>query len=91
MNQAELILKTAQATGVSKKDVEQVLKTASDLIASTLAEGGEATLPGLGKLSVNERAARPGRNPKTGEAIKIPAKKVPHFSAAKALKDAVAG
>lgn len=91
MNQSELILKTAQATGVSKKDVESVLKTASDVIKSNLQAGGDATLPGLGTLSVTQRAARTGRNPKTGEAITIAAKKVPDFSAAKALKDAVAG
>lgn len=91
MNQSELILKTAQTTGVSKKDVEAVLKTAGDVIKATLAEGGVAPLPGLGTLSVADRAARNGRNPKTGVAIEIPAKKVPHFSAAKDLKDAVAG
>lgn len=91
MNQSELIIKTAQITGVSKKDVESVLKGAGDVIKATLQDGGDATLPGLGTLSVTERAARNGRNPKTGEAIAIPAKKVPHFAAAKSLKDAVAG
>jgi len=91
MNQSELILKTAQTTGVSKKDVEAVLKTAGDIVTASLAEGGEAVLPGIGKLSVSQRAARTGHNPKTKEPIQIPAKKVPHFSAAKALKDAVAG
>lgn len=90
MNQSELILKTAQVSGLSKKDVEHVLKTAGDVITAALQEQGEAVLPGLGKLSVTQKAARTGRNPKTGETIQIPAKKVPHFSAAKALKDAVA-
>ncbi len=90
MNQSELILKTAQISGISKKDVEHVLKTAGDVIGAALVEEGEAVLPGLGKLSVTERAAREGRNPATGEAMHIPAKKVPHFSASKALKDAVA-
>lgn len=90
MNQSELILKTAQITGVSKKDVEDVLKTAGIVITAALIEGGEATLPGIGKLSVTARAARTGRNPASGEPMQIPAKKVPHFSAAKALKDAVA-
>lgn len=89
MNQSELILKTAQLSGVSKKDVETVLKAASDAITGELSEGGEATLPGLGKLTVKERAAREGRNPKTGETIEIAARKAPHFSAAKALKDAL--
>jgi DNA-binding protein HU-beta len=54
-----------------------------------LQEGGEVTLPGLGKLSVKTSAARTGRNPKTGETLEIAAKNKPHFSAAKALKDAV--
>lgn len=89
MNQSELILKTAQISGLTKKDVEHVLKTAGDVVQAALAEEGEAVLPGLGKLSVKTRAAREGRNPATGEAMQIAAKKVPHFSAAKALKDAV--
>lgn len=90
MNQSELILKTAQISGLSKKDVEHALKTAGDVVQAALVEEGEAVLPGLGRLSVKTRAAREGRNPKTGEALQIDAKKVPHFSAAKALKDAVA-
>lgn len=90
MNQSELILKTAQISGVSKKDVERALKTAGDIISDALVEDGEAVLPGLGKLTVEVRAARAGRHPKTGEPLQIAAKKVPHFSASKALKDAVA-
>ena len=90
MNQSELIMKTAQASGVQRSAVEKTLKAAGEIIAAKLKEGGEATLPGIGKLSVNQRAARTGHNPKTGEALQIPAKRVPHFSAAKALKDAVA-
>ena len=89
MNQSELILKTAQISGIAKKDVEHALKTAGDVVGAALIEEGEAVLPGLGKLSVKTRAAREGRNPATGEAMQIAAKKVPHFSAAKALKDAV--
>jgi DNA-binding protein HU-beta len=88
MNQSELITKVASISGESRKAVEAVLKTAGDVIGSTLGEGGEVTLPGIGKLSVTHTTARTGRNPKTGEAIEIPAKKKPHFSAAKALKDA---
>ncbi len=90
MNQSELILKTAQISGVSKTNVEKALKAAGDVITAELLEGGEATLPGLGKLSVTTRAARTGHNPATGKPMEIAAKKVPHFSAAKALKDAVA-
>lgn len=90
MNQSELIAKVASISGESRKAVEAVLKTAADVITAALEEGGEVTLPGLGKLQVKNRAARTGKNPATGEALQIPAKRVPHFSAAKALKDAVA-
>ncbi|MDZ7655583.1 MAG: HU family DNA-binding protein [Sulfurimicrobium sp.] len=90
INQSELILKVASISGESKKAVESILKTAGDVIQAELQEGGEAVLPGLGKLTAKAKAARTGRNPKTGEEIEIPAKTVPHFSAAKALKDAVA-
>jgi DNA-binding protein HU-beta len=90
MNQSELILKTAQVSGVSKKDVEAVLKTAGDVISDALVEDNEATLPGLGKLVVGLRAARTGKNPKTGEPIQIPAHKAVKFKAAKALKDNLA-
>lgn len=89
MNQSELILKVASISGESKKAVEAVLKTAADVIQAELQEGGEATLPGLGKLTVKAKSARIGRNPKTGEEIEIQARHAPHFSAAKALKDAV--
>ncbi|MFA7269862.1 MAG: HU family DNA-binding protein [Sterolibacterium sp.] len=89
MNQAELILKVASISGESKKAVEAVLKTAADVITAALQEGGEAVLPGLGKLTVKDKPARKGRNPKTGEEIDIPARRAPHFGAAKALKDAV--
>ncbi len=93
MNQAELINAIADAgdnEGVSKATIKWVLDTQGDLVRHSLASGSEVTLPGLGKLSVAEKAARKGRNPKTGEDIDIPAKRVPKFSAAKALKDAVA-
>lgn len=90
MNQSELIAKVASISGESRKAVEAVLKTTGDVIGSTLSEGGDVALPGIGKLSVAHSKSRLGRNPKTGEAIEIPAKSKPHFGAAKALKDAVA-
>lgn len=89
MNSSELIAKVASISGETRKAVEAVLKTTADVIASTLGEGGEVTLPGLGKLYVKDRAARQGRNPKTGVTMEIPAGKSPGFKAAKALKDAV--
>lgn len=91
MNQAELIGSIANETGMSKKDVEVVLKTSGDTVQAALKNGHEVTLPGIGKLTVKTSAARKGRNPATGAEIDIPAKQKPHFSAAKVLKDAVAG
>lgn len=90
MNQSELILKTAQVSGLTKKDVEHALKTAGDVIGAALIEEGEATLPGLGKLVTTQKAARMGKNPKTGEPVQIAARKAVKFKIAKALKDAVA-
>ncbi len=95
MNQKDLIeaindnVISHYEAGVSKVVIEAVLATQAETIGVALAKGDEVTLPGIGKLSVKQRAARTGRNPKTGEELKIKAKKVPHFSAAKALKDAV--
>ena len=89
MNQSELIAKVASISGETRKVVESVLKTTADVIAAELVEGCEVPLPGLGKIGVKQRAARPGRNPKTGEEITIAARNAPHFSASKAFKDAV--
>ena len=76
--------------GVSKVVIAAVLDTLGDVAQAEMQQGGEVTLPGLGKLSVKTSAARKGRNPATGAEMDIPAKTKPHFSAAKALKDAVA-
>lgn len=91
MNQAQLIAAVTDKTDLSKGQTETLLKIVGDVVTTALANGEEVTLPGLGKLSVKTTTARKGRNPKTGEEIEIPAKNVPKFSAAKALKDAVAG
>lgn len=93
MNQAELIdaiAGTAPNNNTSKTNVKAVLEALAEVTKAELLHGGEVTLPGIGKLSVNTRAARKGRNPATGDEIDIPAKNVPKFSAAKVLKDAVA-
>lgn len=93
MNQAELINAISghpQNIGTSKVTIKFVLDAQAEAVQEALAGGGEVTLPGLGKLTVKKRAARTGRNPKTGEELKIKAKTVPHFTAAKVLKDAVA-
>ena len=89
MNKAELIAITAEKTGMSKKDTEAVISTALDVITEALAEQEKVLLVGFGAFEVKSRAARLGRNPKTKEAIEIPASKVPAFKAGKALKDAV--
>ena len=89
MNKAELVGKVKPA-GASNAVAESVLDALGKVVQEALAKGDEVTLPGIGKLTVKSRAGRTGRNPATGATLAIPAKKVPHFSAAKALKDAVA-
>jgi DNA-binding protein HU-beta len=74
-------------TEVSKTQVEAVLETLGVVVQNALKTGDEVTLPGVGKLSSGKRAARTGRNPKTGESIQIPESVVAKFSAAKALKE----
>ena len=90
MNKAELINAAALKADVSKKDAEAVITAALDAITEALAESEKVQLVGFGSFEVKKRAARLGRNPKTKEAIEIPASVVPTFKAAKALKDAVA-
>lgn len=94
MNQAELIdaiQKHNGNSGTGKSAIKEVLDAQAAIAHKALAEGDEVTLPGIGKLTVKTSAARKGRNPASGEVIDIPAKQKPHFSAAKVLKDAVAG
>ncbi|ADE10451.1 HU family DNA-binding protein [Sideroxydans lithotrophicus] len=93
MNQAELInaiAANAPNNSTSKTTVKAVLDELAKVASAELKAGNEVTLPGLGKLTVKKSAARKGRNPATGAEMDIPAKTKPHFSAAKALKDAVA-
>ena len=89
MTKSELINALAAQCDQSKAATEALLDALGECITRTLQQGGEVTLPGIGKLHVTERAARKGRNPQTGESIDIPARKAPGFKAAKALKDAV--
>lgn len=93
MNQAELIdaiQKHNSNSGTGKTAIKEMLDGLAAVAHRELGKGGEVPLPGLGKLSIKASAARKGRNPSTGEEIDIAAKNVPKFSAAKALKDAVA-
>ena len=90
MNRTELIAAVAAKTGITKKDAEGILTATFDTIAQELAKGEKVQVSGFGIFEVKEREARVGRNPRTKEAIEIPASKVPAFKAAKALKDTVA-
>ncbi len=90
MNKTELIAEVALKAGLSKKDAEKALNATIDVITETLAGGDKVQLVGFGGFEVKSREARMGRNPKTKEAIEIPATKLPVFKAGKALKDKVA-
>ncbi len=89
MNKAELIDAVAEAADLSKASATRALDAALDSITSALQGGNQVTLVGFGTFSVRPRAARTGRNPRTGEAIQIKASNNPAFKAGKALKDAV--
>lgn len=89
MTKSQLFNALAEKTGLSKKDVTTLMDTLAELAYSEVKGSGEFTVPGLGKLVKKHRAARDGRNPATGEAIRIPAKTVVKFRVAKAAKDAV--
>ncbi len=89
MTKAELIEKIAAGPKLSKSDATQVLDVIVGAIKGSLKKGQKVTLVGFGTFSVSNRKARTGRNPRTGEAIEIPATKVPKFIAAHGLKDAV--
>lgn len=89
MTQSSLIKDLAAASGVSNKVAKEMITTFVDMILKETKKNGQAVVPGLGKLVRVERKARTGRNPATGAAIKIPAKKVVKFRIAKAVKDAI--
>ncbi len=89
LTQTQIIAALAEKTNVSKKEAKEFLVSVADLAHKETKKNGEFTLPGLGKLVKQKRKARIGRNPATGEAIKIPAKTVIKFRIAKAAKDAV--
>ena len=89
MNKTELIAIAAEKSGNSKKDAERVVNAAVDAITAELTAGNRVQLSGFGIFEVKNREARIGRNPKTKEAIEIPATKLPVFKASKALKDIV--
>lgn len=89
MTKADLIDKIAANTGLTKTDAGRALDATLDSVKAVLKKGQKVTLVGFGTFSVSKRKARKGRNPRTGAEIKIPAAKVPKFTAGKALKDAI--
>lgn len=89
MNKASLVEKVHEVLGGTKVQAEQVVDTIFDSITGSLKGGEDVSVAGFGIFSAKERAARTARNPRTGEAVQVPAMRVPKFKAAKALKDAV--
>ncbi|MEE4639206.1 MAG: HU family DNA-binding protein [Wenzhouxiangella sp.] len=89
MNKSELIDSIASDAGLTKADAQRALDATTDSIAKALKSGDTVSLVGFGTFSVKERAARTGRNPATGETIKIKASKTPSFKAGKGFKDAI--
>lgn len=90
MNKKELVTAVSDKTEVSQANVEKVIKATLEAIEESLVAGESVSFVGFGTFSVADRAAREGKNPLTGEKIKIAATKVPKFKAGKALKEAVA-
>ncbi len=89
MNKADLINKVSEELGTTKADAERAVEIIISSIETTLKSGQEVSIAGLGIFSAKVRNARTARNPRTGEAIEVPAMRVPKFRPAKALKDAV--
>ncbi len=89
MNKTELIAAIAENADLTKKDAEAALKAFIDVVGKSLKKGDKVQIVGFGTFEVAKRAAREGRNPQTGETMKIKASKSPKFKAGKALKDAV--
>ncbi|NCD01358.1 HU family DNA-binding protein [bacterium] len=89
MTKSQMITALAEGTEMSKKEVSSFMDSLSSLVYKEVKKNGECIIPGFGKLVKVKRKARDGRNPATGETIKIPAKTVVKFRLAKAVKDAV--
>ena len=89
MNKTELVAAVAEQADISKKDAEKALKAFVDVVTEEMKKGEKVQLVGFGTFEVSERAAREGRNPRSGEVMHIAASKAPKFKAGKALKDIV--
>ena len=89
MQKSDLVEKIADEAGISKAAADRALKSLLDSVTRALKKGDRVSLVGFGTFSVSKRAARTGRNPRTGETIRIKASKAPRFAPGKSLKDAV--
>ncbi len=90
MNKTEMIEQIASRTNLTKADAARVVNAVLDTIVETVAKGDDVTLPGFGSFKTVQRAAREGKNPKTGEKLQIAATIAPKFSAGATFKSAVA-
>jgi len=91
MNKAEFVAAVAAKLGASKAEAGRAVDAVLDTIQDALAQGGDVRFPGFGSFAVAERAAREGKNPRTGETVRIAASKAPKFSAGKAFKESLNG
>ena len=91
MTKAQLVARLAEGTGVSRRQADDVLGSMIDTVVKTVKKGESVKIPGLGIFRLRKMKARMGRNPQTGEPIKIPARKKVGFSVARAFKDTVLG
>jgi DNA-binding protein HU-beta len=89
MTKQELLKYLSTETNLPMSQLDKILSAVAECITKVITDGDKVSLPGLGTFSSKTRAARTGRNPKTGKEIKIPEKKIPYFSASSVLKDAV--
>ena len=89
MTKAELVEDVARAAELTKKDAERLVEIVFESIIETLNQGEKIELRGFGSFRVRERGARRGRNPKTGDPVSIPAKRVPYFKPGKELKELI--
>ncbi|MCR5350723.1 MAG: HU family DNA-binding protein [Acholeplasmatales bacterium] len=89
VKKSEIVAAVADVTDLSRKEAEQAVDIVFDKITEALADGDKVVISGFGTFEVRTRAGRTGRNPRTGEEIKVPAQKTPAFKSGKILKDAV--
>jgi integration host factor subunit beta len=89
MTKAELVEEVAKGSDLSKRDAETIVQIVLDSIVDSLKTGDKVELRGFGSFRLRERASRHGRNPKTGEKVQVPAKKVPYFKPGKELKELI--